>query len=60
MGHAGAIVGEGGQGSAASKMKYLAATGINVANTFADLGPLMDAAMKGKGSSYQGVTMSRK
>jgi succinyl-CoA synthetase alpha subunit len=48
MGHAGAIVGEGGEGSAASKMKYLKSQGINVANTFAELGPLMSEAMKGK------------
>jgi succinyl-CoA synthetase alpha subunit len=46
MGHAGAIVGEGGQGSAASKMKYLGSKDIRVANTFADLGPLMQEAMK--------------
>lgn len=56
MGHAGAIVGEGGAGSAASKMKYLAGKGINVCNTFADLGPLMHAAMNGKASSYVGVS----
>lgn len=48
MGHAGAIVGEGGQGSAASKMKYLSSKGIHVANTFADLGPIMAEVMKGK------------
>lgn len=46
MGHAGAIVGEGGQGSAASKMKYLSSKGIRVGNTFADLGPLMQEAME--------------
>lgn len=46
MGHAGAIVGEGGQGSAASKMKYLTSKGINVVNTFADLGEAMDESMK--------------
>lgn len=48
MGHAGAIVGEGGQGSAASKMKYLQSKGFSVANTFAELGPLMLEAMKGR------------
>lgn len=48
MGHAGAIVGEGGQGSAASKMKYLSSKGIHVANTFADLGPIIAEVMKGK------------
>jgi succinyl-CoA synthetase alpha subunit len=46
MGHAGAIVGEGGQGSAASKMKYLKSKGISVANTFAELGPTMYQVMK--------------
>jgi succinyl-CoA synthetase alpha subunit len=48
MGHAGAIVGEHGQGSAASKMKYLQSQGIHVANTFADLGPIIADVMKVK------------
>ena len=48
MGHAGAIVGEGGQGSAASKMKYLQSKGISVANTFADIGPIIEEVMKGR------------
>lgn len=41
MGHAGAIVGGGGQGSAESKINYLRQSGITVADTFADIGDLM-------------------
>ena len=41
MGHAGAIVGEGGQGSAASKMKYLESQGIRVAQVFSEIGDLI-------------------
>lgn len=46
MGHAGAIVGEGGQGSAASKMEYLSKKGIKVAKVLSDMGPLILEGMK--------------
>lgn len=49
MGHAGAIVGGGGQGSAAGKMKYLSSNGIQVAQTISDMGPMILSAMKAKG-----------
>jgi len=49
MGHAGAIVGGGGEGSAKSKMQYLQSQGINVAQTLSDIGPLLVNAMKEKG-----------
>lgn len=41
MGHAGAIVGGGGQGSAQSKIAYLREKGITVADAFPDLGDLI-------------------
>lgn len=46
MGHAGAIVGEGGQGSAASKMQYLESQGIAVAQVFSQIGDLVAEQMK--------------
>lgn len=46
MGHAGAIVGQGGQGSAASKIKYLRSQGIHVADTISEMGPIIFNAMK--------------
>lgn len=48
MGHAGAIVGESGQGSAASKIEYLRSKGIFVAQTLSEMGPLIYTAMKEK------------
>jgi len=48
MGHAGAIVGEGGQGSAASKMKYLESQGIVVAQVFSEIGKLVLQEMNKK------------
>ena len=49
MGHAGAIVGESGQGSAASKIAYLESQGIIVAQTISQMGPMLYDAMKSKG-----------
>jgi len=49
MGHAGAIVGEGGEGSAASKIAYLRGKGIHVADTLSEMGPLIFNAMKAQG-----------
>ena len=49
MGHAGAIVGESGQGSAASKIAYLESQGIFVAQTLSQMGPIIYDAMKQKG-----------
>jgi len=49
MGHAGAIVGSGGQGSAASKIRYLESQGIHVAQTLSQMGPIIYNAMKAKG-----------
>jgi len=49
MGHAGAIVGEGGQGSAASKIAYLESQGIFVAQTLSQMGPIILDSMKKRG-----------
>lgn len=46
MGHAGAII-SGGQGTAASKQEAMTSAGIRVADSPADLGNAMLAAMKG-------------
>ena len=45
MGHAGAIV-SGGKGTAAEKMKVMAACGIHVVETPADIGSTMTQALK--------------
>jgi len=49
MGHAGAIVGEGGEGSAASKIAYLESQGIFVAQTLSQMGPIILDSMKKRG-----------
>lgn len=49
MGHAGAIVGEGGEGSAASKIAYLESQGIFVAQTLSQMGPITLDSMKKRG-----------
>jgi len=49
MGHAGAIVGESGQGSAASKIAYLESQGIFVAQTLSQMGPIILDSMKKRG-----------
>lgn len=46
MGHAGAII-AGGKGTAAEKKKALAAAGIHVAESPADIGMMMQEALKG-------------
>lgn len=51
MGHAGAIVGGGGEGSAASKMKYLQSKGIGVANTISDMGRMVLEMLKAQGKA---------
>ncbi len=48
MGHAGAII-SGGKGTAAEKMSAMAAAGIEVAQTPADMGAAMQRAMKKAG-----------
>jgi len=47
MGHAGAII-SGGRGTASDKMKALSAAGIRLANSPAELGSTMIAALNGK------------
>merc|ERR1712166_563057 len=49
MAHAGAIVGEGGEGSAASKIAYLESQGIFVAQTLSQMGPIILDSMKKRG-----------
>lgn len=49
MGHAGAIVGGGGQGQAKGKIDYLRSKGIVVADTFPQLGELILEAYKDNG-----------
>ena len=46
MGHAGAIVSGGGQGSAQSKIEYLRSKGVTVADVFSELGTTMRAQME--------------